>query len=122
MTLWATTGFNGGAGGDWGQRMSDDYVLSAANTPSSQAVILAHEMGHVRMRGKGVRECSRMCVNEEVVGRGYDCVCVLWMHSSRPRAILGKAIEDERSACIRDVLMASRLLFMCSVRIDRREC
>ncbi|MCZ8523566.1 MULTISPECIES: discoidin domain-containing protein [Paenibacillus] len=44
MYLWGTTNFEGGAGGDWGQRMSDDYILSVLN--SNESVIVEHEMGH----------------------------------------------------------------------------
>lgn len=45
MYIWATEGFGfGGAGGDWGQRMSDDYYLSIIN--SNLGMILQHEIGH----------------------------------------------------------------------------
>jgi len=44
MYLWGTTNFGGGAGGDWGQRMSDDYILSVAN--ANEATIIEHEIGH----------------------------------------------------------------------------
>ncbi len=44
MYLWGTTGFQGGAGGDWGQRISDDYILSMLN--SNEAHIIEHEIGH----------------------------------------------------------------------------
>ncbi|MFM9279708.1 dockerin [Paenibacillus jiagnxiensis] len=44
MYLWGTTNFGGGAGGDWGQRMSEDYILSTVN--SSTNVIVSHEIGH----------------------------------------------------------------------------
>lgn len=44
MYLWATSNFGGGAGGDWGQRMSDDYILSTVNQNEIQ--ITEHEIGH----------------------------------------------------------------------------
>lgn len=44
MYLWGTTGFNGGAGGDWGQRMSEEYILSQLD--SNEVHILEHEIGH----------------------------------------------------------------------------
>ena len=45
MYIWATEGWGfGGCGGDWGQRMSDDFYLGALD--SQYAMILQHEMGH----------------------------------------------------------------------------
>jgi hypothetical protein len=44
MYLWGTTNFNGGAGGDWGQRISDDYILSALDL--NEAHNIEHEIGH----------------------------------------------------------------------------
>lgn len=44
MYLWGTTSFQGGAGGDWGQRVSDDYILSVLD--SENAHVLEHEIGH----------------------------------------------------------------------------
>lgn len=44
MYLWGTTGFSGGAGGDWGQRISDDYILSTLDY--DEVHIIEHEMGH----------------------------------------------------------------------------
>ncbi|MEC0181057.1 discoidin domain-containing protein [Paenibacillus peoriae] len=44
MYLWATENFGGGAGGDWGQRMNDDYILSTVNADEIQ--ITEHEIGH----------------------------------------------------------------------------
>ncbi len=44
MYLWGTTNFNGGAGGDWGQRISDDYILSILDV--NEAHIIEHEIGH----------------------------------------------------------------------------
>jgi hypothetical protein len=39
-SLWLTAGFNGGAGGDWGQRIGSEYFTS------DNIHILLHEMGH----------------------------------------------------------------------------
>lgn len=44
MYLWATTSFGGGAGGDWGQRMADDYILNILK--ADQDEIMEHELGH----------------------------------------------------------------------------
>lgn len=44
MYLWATTNFDGGAGSDWGQRLSDMYLLDALYDDEIQ--ILEHEIGH----------------------------------------------------------------------------
>lgn len=44
MALWCTQGFGGGAGGDWGQRVSSTYILQNLN--SENLHILLHEMGH----------------------------------------------------------------------------
>lgn len=44
MALWCTQGFSGGAGGDWGQRVSSTYILQ--NTSAENVHILLHEMGH----------------------------------------------------------------------------
>lgn len=44
MYLWATANFGGGAGGDWGSRISDDYYLNNMN--AAHATILEHELGH----------------------------------------------------------------------------
>ncbi|GGG03939.1 hypothetical protein GCM10010912_55910 [Paenibacillus albidus] len=43
MYLWATANFGGGAGGDWGQRMSDNYILSTLN--NHEIEITEHEIG-----------------------------------------------------------------------------
>lgn len=42
FSLWLTDGFNGGAGGDWGQRIGREYFMSNLNTPNIH--ILLHEM------------------------------------------------------------------------------
>ncbi len=44
MYLWGTSSFGGGAGGDWGQRVSDVYILNSLNNEIS--TIIEHEMGH----------------------------------------------------------------------------
>ncbi|MEN8905649.1 MAG: cellulose-binding domain-containing protein [Clostridiales bacterium] len=44
MYLWGTTNFEGGAGGDWGQRISEDYILESIDL--EEAVIIEHEIGH----------------------------------------------------------------------------
>jgi hypothetical protein len=44
MSLWLTSGFNGGAGGDWGQRIGSEYYIGALNADNVH--ILLHEMGH----------------------------------------------------------------------------
>ncbi|KAF3910827.1 hypothetical protein ABW20_dc0104503 [Dactylellina cionopaga] len=44
QSLWLTDGFSGGAGGDWGQRIGQEYFMSNLNTENIH--ILLHEMGH----------------------------------------------------------------------------
>jgi hypothetical protein len=44
MSLWLTSGFSGGAGGDWGQRISSEYYTQLLG--SENIHILLHEMGH----------------------------------------------------------------------------
>jgi len=44
MYLWGTSNLRGGAGGDWGQRVSDEYILSSL--ASNEAHIIEHEIGH----------------------------------------------------------------------------
>jgi hypothetical protein len=44
QSLWLTTGFGGGAGGDWGQRMASEYFVNNLNNDSM--TILLHEIGH----------------------------------------------------------------------------
>jgi hypothetical protein len=48
MYLWGTTGFEGGAGGDWGQRVSDDYILEMITEDAylNESEIIEHEIGH----------------------------------------------------------------------------
>lgn len=33
MSLWLTAGMEGGAGGDWGQRVGSEYFLGALDNP-----------------------------------------------------------------------------------------
>jgi hypothetical protein len=44
MSLWLTAGMNGGAGGDWGQRIGSEYFVGALD--AANVHILLHEMGH----------------------------------------------------------------------------
>lgn len=44
MYLWLTNSFKGEVGGDWGQRMSEDYILSTIN--NNVIHILEREMGY----------------------------------------------------------------------------
>jgi hypothetical protein len=44
QSLWLTAGFQGGAGGDWGQRIGSEYFLGALNQDDIH--ILLHEIGH----------------------------------------------------------------------------
>jgi hypothetical protein len=44
MSLWLTSGFGGGAGGDWGQRISSEYYVQLLGADNIH--ILLHEMGH----------------------------------------------------------------------------
>ncbi|MDT0442221.1 hypothetical protein [Streptomyces johnsoniae] len=44
QSLWLTDGFGGGAGGDWGQRMGQEYFSGALG--QEDITILLHEMGH----------------------------------------------------------------------------
>ncbi|RKN39056.1 hypothetical protein D7294_22895 [Streptomyces hoynatensis] len=44
MSLWLTAGFQGGAGGDWGQRVGSEYVVGALDQDDIHIVL--HEMGH----------------------------------------------------------------------------
>ncbi|KAL2867611.1 uncharacterized protein BJX67DRAFT_80532 [Aspergillus lucknowensis] len=43
-SLWLTDGFEGGAGGDWGQRMGQEYFLQ--NVELENIHIYLHEIGH----------------------------------------------------------------------------
>lgn len=44
MSLWLTKGFQGGAGGDWGQRVGQEYFTGALNQENVH--IYLHEVGH----------------------------------------------------------------------------
>ncbi|MGY4740895.1 hypothetical protein [Streptomyces sp. ATMOS53] len=44
QSLWLTKGFGGGAGGDWGQRVGQEYFTSALNQENIH--IYLHEVGH----------------------------------------------------------------------------
>lgn len=44
QSLWLTQGMGGGAGGDWGQRMGQEYFVNALG--SEQVTIYLHELGH----------------------------------------------------------------------------
>jgi hypothetical protein len=44
QSLWLTKGFQGGAGGDWGQRLGQEYFTSALDQPNIH--IYLHEVGH----------------------------------------------------------------------------
>lgn len=44
MSLWLTAGMQGGAGGDWGQRIGQEYFIGAIDQGTIH--ILSHEMGH----------------------------------------------------------------------------
>ncbi|GIK07212.1 hypothetical protein Aspvir_002868 [Aspergillus viridinutans] len=44
QSLWLTDGFQGGAGGDWGQRVGQEYFMQNVN--SENIHIYLHELGH----------------------------------------------------------------------------
>ncbi|KKK18719.1 hypothetical protein P175DRAFT_0496365 [Aspergillus ochraceoroseus IBT 24754] len=44
QSLWLTDGFQGGAGGDWGQRMGQEYFME--NLKTENIHIYLHEIGH----------------------------------------------------------------------------
>ncbi|KAF9886842.1 hypothetical protein FE257_011089 [Aspergillus nanangensis] len=44
QSLWLTDGFEGGAGGDWGQRVGQEYFMQEVNSENIHIVL--HEMGH----------------------------------------------------------------------------
>ncbi|KAF7557279.1 hypothetical protein G7Z17_g759 [Cylindrodendrum hubeiense] len=44
QSLWLTDGLSGGTGGDWGQRIGQEYFIEALD--SENIHILQHEMGH----------------------------------------------------------------------------
>ncbi|KAF2248266.1 hypothetical protein BU26DRAFT_565669 [Trematosphaeria pertusa] len=44
QSLWLTAGFQGGAGGDWGQRVGSEYFMQNVNADNIHIVL--HELGH----------------------------------------------------------------------------
>ncbi|MCG5217554.1 cellulose-binding domain-containing protein [Streptosporangium sp. KLBMP 9127] len=44
LSLWLTSGFPGGAGGDWGQRLGSEYLVGAL--AEEDIPVLQHEIGH----------------------------------------------------------------------------
>ncbi|GAB2584899.1 hypothetical protein GCM10027168_17100 [Streptomyces capparidis] len=44
QSLWLTAGFQGGAGGDWGQRVGSEYFVNARHQDNIHIVL--HEIGH----------------------------------------------------------------------------
>ncbi|NNJ61321.1 MAG: cellulose-binding protein [Dactylosporangium sp.] len=44
MSLWLTSGFSGGHGGDWGQRVGSEYFVDSVNEDDIHIVL--HELGH----------------------------------------------------------------------------
>ena len=46
LSLWLTAGLGGGAGGDWGERIGNEYFVDAVKTNTDNIHILLHEMGH----------------------------------------------------------------------------
>ncbi|KAL6705128.1 hypothetical protein ACN47E_007233 [Coniothyrium glycines] len=44
QSLWLTPGFGGGAGGDWGQRVAQEYFME--NLTAENIHIVLHELGH----------------------------------------------------------------------------
>ncbi|OAL48271.1 hypothetical protein IQ07DRAFT_589091 [Pyrenochaeta sp. DS3sAY3a] len=44
QSLWLTPGFGGGAGGDWGQRVGQEYFMQNINAENIHIVL--HELGH----------------------------------------------------------------------------
>lgn len=73
MYLWLTSAFQGGAGGDWGQRMSEDYIL--ATMDNDEVHILEHEMGH----GFGLPDFYED--NDRPPG-GFPCHTIMWAGDS----------------------------------------
>nr|WP_245746216.1 hypothetical protein [Evansella caseinilytica] len=73
MYLWATESFGGGAGGDWGQRQSDDYILSTLDL--DQVTIVAHELGH----GFGLPDFYQ---DHECPPGGFPLPTIMWAGNS----------------------------------------
>lgn len=73
MYLWGTSNFSGGAGGDWGQRISEDYILSTLK--NNEVHIIEHEMGH----GFGLPDFYE--ANERPPG-GFPTNTIMWAGNS----------------------------------------
>jgi len=73
MYLWGTTNFNGGAGGDWGQRMGDSYILS--NSTGNEVTIIEHEIGH----GFGLTD---FYAESERPSGGFPTPTIMWAGNS----------------------------------------
>jgi len=73
MYLWATSNFNGGAGGDWGQRMAETYYLS--NLTTTHITMLEHEIGH----GFGITDFYGTA---ERPPNGFPTKLVMWAGNS----------------------------------------
>lgn len=73
MYLWATSNFNGGVGGDWGQRMAETYYLSNLNT--THITMLEHEIGH----GFGITDFYGTA---ERPPNGFPTKLVMWAGNS----------------------------------------
>lgn len=75
MYLWCTSNFGGGAGGDWGQRMSDDYILNSDPDPNVENYVLEHEIGH----GFGITDFYK---EEERPPGGFPTRTIMWALNS----------------------------------------
>lgn len=73
MYLWATSNWNGGVGGDWGQRMADTYYLNNLNT--EHITMLEHELGH----GFGITDFYGAA---ERPPNGFPTKLVMWAGNS----------------------------------------
>jgi hypothetical protein len=73
MYLWGTSNFQGGAGGDWGQRVSDDYILNTLDL--NEVHIIEHELGH----GFGLPDFYND--NERPPG-GFPVPTIMWAGNS----------------------------------------
>lgn len=73
MYLWGTSNFGGGAGGDWGQRISDDYILNTVDL--NEVHIIEHEIGH----GFGLPDFYQ--ANERPPG-GFPVPTIMWAGNS----------------------------------------
>jgi hypothetical protein len=73
MYLWATANWNGGVGGDWGQRMAETYFLN--NLTTAHITMLEHEMGH----GFGITDFYGTA---ERPPNGFPTKLVMWAGNS----------------------------------------